>query len=180
MAISESHLKDLFILAVDDEVDTLETIEDILDESRIDRATDYESASRKIRDTNYDLIILDIMGVDGLTLLEEAVEKGIPAVMLTAHALNPDTLKLSLYKGAVSYLPKEELVNLDTFLNELLETLQHGKPPWKLLFHRLGDFFGKHFDSKWRDAEYWEEVLRKENKKYWDEIEAKAKKYQHP
>ncbi len=179
MTTSLSNLKDLHILAVDDEVDTLETIEDILDESRVDRATDYDTASRKIRETAYDLVILDIMGVDGLTLLEEAVEKGIPTVMLTAHALNPETLKLSFHKGAVSYLPKEELIHLDEFLHDLLDTLKQGEPPWKLLFQRLGDFFAAHFGSEWHNESYWEDVLRKENQKYWDEIEEKARKHQH-
>ena len=44
----------------------------------MDRAGDYETASRKIRDHIYDLAILDIMGVNGLQLLEETVAKGIP------------------------------------------------------------------------------------------------------
>ena len=178
MTASTSHLKGLYILAVDDEVDTLETIEDILDESLIDRAMDYTTASQKIQNTDYDLVILDIMGVDGLTLLEETVKRGIPAVMLTAHALNPETLGISLHKGAISYLPKEELANLDEFLNELLDTVKKGKPPWKLLFKRFGDFFATHFGSEWHDEGHWENVLRKENKKYWDEIERKYQKYQ--
>ena len=37
------------ILAVDDEADILETIEDILEEANVDTARDYESASDKIR-----------------------------------------------------------------------------------------------------------------------------------
>ncbi|PIE36543.1 response regulator [candidate division KSB3 bacterium] len=178
MIPSGSHLKDLHILAVDDEVDTLDTIEDILDESRIERAMDYDTASRKIREMNYDLVILDIMGVNGLDLLEKSVERGIPAVMLTAHAFNADTLKESFQKGAVSYLPKEELVNLDEFLEELLGTLDQGRHPWKLLFKRFEHFFKKHFGSEWDDESYWEQVLQQENKKYWDAIEAKARKYQ--
>jgi DNA-binding NtrC family response regulator len=104
-----SILKGKRILAVDDEEDILETIEDILDEVDLDTATDYEGASRKIRENRYDLAILDIMGVNGLKLLEEAVERGIPAVMLTAHAVNPETLMASIRKGAISYLPKETL-----------------------------------------------------------------------
>ena len=91
MAKAESVLKGKHILAVDDEEDILETIEDILDEARLDLARDYESASVKIKATRYDLAILDIMGVDGMKLLEETVGRGIPTVMLTAHAINPDT-----------------------------------------------------------------------------------------
>jgi len=85
-----SHLTALSVLAVDDEKDILDTIEDVLDEAKVDRATDYDSASQKLKDRKYDLAILDIMGVNGLDLLVEAVNKGIPTVMLTAHAMKPE------------------------------------------------------------------------------------------
>ena len=42
MGASKSSLKGKRILAVDDEVDILETIEDILDEATVDRAVDYD------------------------------------------------------------------------------------------------------------------------------------------
>lgn len=163
MTASKSYLKDLHILAVDDEVGILDTIEDILDESQVDRATDYATASQKIKDTHYNLIILDIMGVDGLQLLTEAVNKGIPTVMLTAHALNHETLKESASKGALSYLPKDELVNLDEFLNALFETLEKGESPWKLLFDRLGSYFEKRFKRPvWdkHDEQFWAQAGR--------------------
>jgi len=129
-----SHLTGLSVLAVDDEKDILNTIEDVLDEAKVDRATDYDSASQKLKDRKYDLAILDIMGVNGLDLLVEAVNKGIPTVMLTAHAMNPETLKASITKGAISYLPKEELTRLD----------------------ELG-FFEKTFNEGWdtEDPEFW-------------------------
>ena len=107
MSANESLLKGKHILAVDDEEDILETIADFLDESYIDTARDYESASQKIKKGRYDLAILDIMGVNGLQLLEEAVDRDIPTVMLTAHAVNRETLMESIQKGAISYLPKE-------------------------------------------------------------------------
>ena len=89
------------ILVVDDEKDILETIEDILDEAKIDTATDYDTASFKIKTSRYDLAILDIMGVNGLDLLDEAVAREIPTVMLTAHAVNKETLMASIRKGAI-------------------------------------------------------------------------------
>ena len=91
MSEKKSYLKGKLILAVDDEADVLETIEDLLVDSDVDTARDYESASQKIRGRKYDLAILDIMGVDGLQLLEETVGRQIPTVMLTAHAISPDT-----------------------------------------------------------------------------------------
>ncbi len=51
MGDSKSYIKGKHILAVDDEEDVLETIEDILEGAVLDRAKDYDTASRKIRDT---------------------------------------------------------------------------------------------------------------------------------
>jgi len=162
MSEKESFLKGKHILAVDDEEDILETIVEILDESEVDTARDYPTASAKIKERRYDLAILDIMGVDGLQLLEEAVDREIPAVMLTAHAISPDTLMESIQKGAISYLPKESLADLDDLLNDLLAAFHSGEPPWKLLFEKLGDFFNERFGSDWKekDRDFWSEFSR--------------------
>jgi DNA-binding response OmpR family regulator len=162
MAEAKSRLKGKKILAVDDEEDILETIEDILDDVDLDKAGDYSSASRKIAQNRYDLAILDIMGVDGLKLLEECVSRGIPTVMLTAHAINPETLLESIRKGAISYLPKETLSELDDLLEELLSAHEQGKPVWKLLFDKLGDYFDERFGPDWKDKdkEFWSEFSR--------------------
>ena len=162
MTATESFLKNMHILAVDDEADILETIVEILDESEVDTARDYPTASAKIKEQRYDLVILDIMGVDGLQLLEEAVEREIPAVMLTAHAISPETLMESIQKGAISYLPKESLVDLDELLNALLAAYHRGEPPWKLLFEKLGDYFDKRFGPEWKekDNEFWSNFSR--------------------
>lgn len=147
------------ILAVDDEVDILETIEDILEESKLDTARDYESASEKIKKQRYDLVILDIMGVNGLQLLEESVARGFPTVMLTAHAVNPETLMASIRKGAISYLPKESLSELDDLLNDLMGAYEKGEAPWKLLFSKLGAYFDERFGADWKDSDksFWSE-----------------------
>ena len=161
MTEDKSYLKGKSILVVDDEEDILETIEDILDDSTIHTARTYESASEKIAKHSYDLAILDIMGVNGLQLLDECVTKGIPTVMLTAHAVNPDTLMASIRKGAISYLPKESLADLDDLLNQLLGAYERGEAPWKLLFEKLGDYFDNRFGSDWK----------KDNAGFWDDFE---------
>ena len=147
------------ILAVDDEVDILETIEDILEEVKLDTARDYESASEKIQNHSYDLVILDIMGVNGLQLLEESVARGFPTVMLTAHAVNPEALMASIRKGAISYLPKESLSELDDLLNDLMGAYEKGEAPWKLLFSKLGAYFDERFGADWKDSDktFWSE-----------------------
>jgi len=148
------------ILAVDDEADVLEVIEEILDEATVDKALDFDTAAKRLADTKYDLAILDVMGVDGLTLLDISVEKGIPAVIFTAHAMNVQTFQASIEKGAISFLPKEKMVDLYRFINELIAAVESGKEPWKILFDELAVYFDEKFGPAWKD----------ENKKFWDEF----------
>jgi len=152
MSGDESFLKGKYILAVDDEKDILETITDILDESVIDWAWEYQNASNKIKAVKYDLVILDIMGVNGLQLLEESVERGIPTVMLTAHALNPETLMESIQKGAISYLPKEKLSELDDLLNAILGAFNRNEPTWQLLIENLWNYFNDRWGPGWQES----------------------------
>jgi DNA-binding response OmpR family regulator len=157
----ESYLAGKHILAVDDEPDILESIVDILEGSHVDCAGDYQSASEKLNENAYDLVILDIMGVNGLKLLEEAVARNFPAVMLTAHAMSPETLMTSIRKGAIAYLPKESLGELDDLLTAIFKAHEQGEPPWKLLFERLGKFFDERFGPDWKEK----------NKSFWSEFE---------
>jgi CheY-like chemotaxis protein len=161
MTQTDSFLKGKHILAVDDEWDVIETIQEILEEARVDVAQDYETASEKILQTRYDLAVLDIMGVNGIKLLEECVKRDIPAIMLTANAMNPESLMQSIKKGAISYLSKEHLSELDTLINELMGEQSKGKPAWKLLFEKLGNHFNQRFGKNWKD----------DNKDFWNDFE---------
>ena len=147
MEKGDSILKGKHILVVDDETDILETIKDIIYMANVDEARDYETASKMIKKNRYDLVVLDIMGVNGLVLLEESVNQGFPTIMLTAHAINPETLMESIHKGAISYLPKETLSELDEHLSDLLSAFEKGEPPWKLLFNKLDSYFNERFGS---------------------------------
>src|SRR4030042_4090510 len=90
------------ILAVDDEQDILDIIAEELEEQEVelDTASSYEDAIQKMSSLTYDLVILDVMGVRGFELLEFAISKGMAAIMLTAHALSPESLKKSIELGA--------------------------------------------------------------------------------
>jgi len=160
-----SRLTGLWILAVDDEPDILETIVDVLDGATVDCAKSYEEALAKLDSkaqaggtrARYDLAVLDIMGVDGMALLQQTVGRGIPTVMLTAHALNPQSLKASIVDGALSYLPKEELVNLAEHIDDVIEAIEQNQSPWKRVFSRLGKVFDQTFGSGWEleDPDFW-------------------------
>ena len=97
--MGESVLNNKRLLAVDDEPDVLETLEEQLSDFEglvFDKATDFDMGYQLLRSWTYDLVILDIMGVRGFDLLNAAVHLGFPAVMLTAHALSAETLKKSI------------------------------------------------------------------------------------
>jgi len=158
MSRTKSYLEGMRILAVDDEEDVLDTIEEDLEFSHVDKASDYHMAKEKIGQEKYDLAILDIMGVDGLNLLLETVSKGIPTVMLTAHAMNADTLMTSIQRGAISFLPKEKLAGLEVLLANILEAHHSGKPTtWKILFEELGEHFDEKFGPDWQEkhGDFW-------------------------
>ena len=157
----ESILNNKRLLAVDDEPDVLETLEEQLegfDGLIFDKAMDYDTGYELIRSWTYDLVILDIMGVRGFDLLNASVSLGFPAVMLTAHALSVNALRTSIKMGARAYLPKEKMSEIVSFLEDVL-ILEH-RPGWRRLFERLGSYFNTSFGRDWQKDEktFWEQV----------------------
>ena len=148
---SGSLLQDKMILIVDDEPDVLDTIAEQLDMCRVHKAKDYNKALQLLASYTFDIVILDIMGVRGFELLKHAVSRGFPTVMLTAHALTPDALKKSIKLGAVSFLPKEKMSELESFLEDVV--LGGGKSAWEKLFDKLGSFFNRRFGPDWKQRD---------------------------
>jgi DNA-binding NtrC family response regulator len=148
------------ILIVDDEPDVLDTLEDLLPMCQIQKAGNYAEAKNLLEEAYFDMAILDIMGVDGYKLLELAQEKNVIGVMLTAHALDIQNIKRSYREGAASYLPKEEMQNISTYLNDILEAKEQGKQLWWRWFDRLGAYFSRKFGPNWEqeDKEFWDKL----------------------
>jgi DNA-binding NtrC family response regulator len=144
-------LEEKRILVVDDEPDVLETVTDLLESSQVVTAGSFEDARQKIAEESFDLVLLDIMGVNGFALLEACRAAKLPAAMLTAHALNIESLNLAVRLGALSFLPKEELHRLPELVAEILDGLEQGKTHWKKLFQRLGHFFKERLGILWED-----------------------------
>ena len=159
----QSLLKDKVILVVDDEPDVLETVEEELDMCLVHKATDYDTALQYLLSYTYDIVVLDIMGVNGFELLKTAVSRGFPTVMLTAHALSPESLKKSIKLGAVSFLPKEKISELRSYLEDVV--LGQGRPVWKKLFQNLGDYFNKRFGPDWRERDQFFKEFEEELKR---------------
>ena len=139
------------VLIVDDEQDVLDSIEELLPMCDIDTALDDETAKQLLNSKDYDIAVLDIMGVDGYELLAVANEKNIATVMLTAHALSPDNFAKSMTEGACAYLPKHKLAEIDILLSDVLEegcNKQRALGKW---FDRLKGFYEKKFGPGWLD-----------------------------
>jgi DNA-binding response OmpR family regulator len=141
-------LKGKTILVVDDEEDILETVSEFLDMCNVVSKTNYQDALDYLQANEVDLVLLDIMGVNGFELLEHAVSQEIPAVMMTAHALSVETLKKSIDIGARAYIPKEKMAELIPFLEDVL-TMGH-EETWNRVFKRLKEFFNDTFGADWK------------------------------
>ena len=142
-------------MAVDDEPDVLavlkEEIEANCSDCVFDTATSYDEAVKRLGSENYDLIILDIMGVRGFDLLEIAAKDNLKAVMLTAHSLNPESLKRAYDMGARAYLPKDKLGEIVPFLEDALK--YDFEPGWKRLLEALRDTFIGFWGRDWEKLE---------------------------
>jgi DNA-binding NtrC family response regulator len=148
---SDRLLKNKVILVVDDEPDILDAIAEQLDMCRIYRAKDFEIAMQLLAGFKFDIVILDIMGVRGFELLKKSVSKGFPTVMLTAHALTPEALKESIKLGAVSFLPKEMMAELDTYLVDVITGSK--KMVWKNQLDKLSAYFDRQFGADWKEKD---------------------------
>ncbi|MEA2038637.1 MAG: response regulator [Thermodesulfobacteriota bacterium] len=158
MAKGNKLLKGKRILIVDDEPDVLESLEELLSMCEIVKASRFDEAKELLENVYFDMAILDIMGVDGYKLLKIANNKRVIAVMLTAHALSSDNILKSYNKGAASYVPKDEMLNITTFLSDIFEAKEEGKSFWWRWLDRLDSYFEKEFGADWK----------KKDKPFWD------------
>ena len=151
------------ILIVDDEQDILDTLSALLDICKIDTASSFEEGKRLLETNDYDIAVLDIMGVRGFELLKIANKRGIPALMLTAHALSEENLKKSAENGASYYAPKDEINQIDVFIADVLEAKEQNKSAWVKVIERLGNFYDRKFGGPdWREKEkrFWEKRVK--------------------
>lgn len=163
--MSKSILSGKKILAVDDEPDVLALLEEEIMESfpncLLDKATTYEGGVKFLESKHYDVVILDIMGVNGFDLLDLAVKKNLKVAILTAHALSPEALKKSMEMKARAYLPKEKLGQVVPFLEDMLK--YDYESGWEHLMGKLYGFFNDKFETDWekRTGGSWSEWIGK-------------------
>ena len=146
------------VLIVDDEHDVLATLEEFLPMCEVTTASTFQEAKELLEAGSFDLAILDIMGVDGYELLKIAKENKVLPVMLTAHAMTAEDTVKSYRDGAASYIPKEKMNGITTYLNDILEAQARGDSSWWRWLQRFGTFYEKKFGSGWKDA--YEDILK--------------------
>ena len=159
MSEGSSLLEGKKILIVDDEPDILEVLEELLFMCNVVKASTFKEAKELLESQDFDLAILDIMGVDGYKVLNIANQKNITTVMFTAHALSPDNLAKSIKEGAASYIPKEEIADIADFLTDIMKAQKKGKNTWGPWQERLPtSYFEKKWGAAWQDndKEFWE------------------------
>jgi DNA-binding NtrC family response regulator len=155
--VKDSLLKDKKILIVDDELDVLETLSELLAMCEVVTAQTHEAARNLLETQYFDIAILDIMGVNGYELLEMAHRKKMQVVMLTANALTVEDTVKSFKNGAASYIPKEKMSDIETFLQDILEEEKKGKSFMDRWLMRFDSYYEKKFGSDWKkdDEEFW-------------------------
>ena len=154
----KDRLKGKKVLIVDDESDVLDALAELLPMCSVVKASTYEQGKEQLENHSFDIAILDIMGVDGYELLEHALKKNVIAMMVTAHALSPEHTVTSFRKGAAFFVPKEEMGNIEMFLNDVLEAKEKGQPLRNRWLDRLDSYYTKRFGPKWKepDKDFWE------------------------
>ena len=151
------------ILIVDDERDVLESLIELLGMCKIDTASTFKDAIRLPEGQSYEIVVLDIMGVEGFKLLDTATDKNIPAIMLTAHALSEENLKKSAREGAAYFAPKEKMIDIGIYIADVLIALEKKKSTWSKWFERLGHYYDSRFQgTNWREdeKEFWRKKLK--------------------
>jgi len=150
-------LKDKKVLVVDDEVDVLETLEELLSMCHVVKASSFDEAKKSLENQVFDLAILDIMGVEGYNLLEIAVQKKVIAAMLTAHAFSPQDTVKSFRGGAAYYIPKDKMKDIVMYLTDILDAKEKGERFWWRWLDRFGSYYDRKFGPNWKrgDQEFW-------------------------
>jgi len=149
--MEESILKNKMILAVDDDPDVLTILEEEILEACPDcqfhKVTTYKEAVERMLSFTYDVVLLDIIGVQGLNLAELAVSRNFPIGVFTAHPITPEVLEGFINMKTHAYLPKERIGEIVPFLENMLG--YQYLPEWRLFFDKITEFLGKKIEMDW-------------------------------
>jgi len=127
--VDQDKLAGKSVLLVDDKPDILEALKELLSMCMFKIASSFEPSKHLLKYNNFDIAVLDIMGVDGYNLLEIAIKRNIIAGILTAHALSHKDALLSYRAGASFYIPKDRMPDIEVVLIDVLGSIEQGRHP---------------------------------------------------
>lgn len=148
----KSPLEGKSVLVVDDEPDVLDTVAELLEMCEVTTAGSYDAALKYLLNNTFDLVVLDIMGVNGFELLKTSVLRGFKTVMLTSHAVTPDALKTSIKSGAEAFIPKEYMHDLEKILGNVLEG-RGTQLWWRKNLSKESSYLEKEFGQGWKEKD---------------------------
>ena len=157
MKLAFRHFRGKLVLLVDDEIDILDTLAELLKDYKFHKASSFETAADQLKNTVYDAVVLDIMGVRGFELLKISAERGFPTIMLTSHALNLDAFQKSMHSGAISFVPKQNMSDLGLYINDAITLSKEDARA--NFYRRMGSYFDHRFGADWSTSDpYWSEA----------------------
>jgi len=114
-------MKEIKILLVDDEVEFVTTLAERLRLRGFqpEMATDGEHALNRFRESDFDIVVLDILmpGMSGFEVLKEmkTVNPNIPVILLTGHGATKEGME-GMNMGAFDYLMKP--INIEDLIKK--------------------------------------------------------------
>ena len=137
--MKNSIMKNKSVLAVDSQMDLLQTLEEKIlsacPECRLDMATTFEDGRQLMLLLTYDLVISDIMNAPGCDLIDLAARRNFPVLVLSDNGSSDEALNESNGLRIQATLPKEKLNEIVPTVEEVLK--HEFVPSWKRALERL-------------------------------------------
>jgi len=120
-----STLRSKRILAIDDDPDLLEVLEEEIlaahPDLKVEKAVTFPQAVEKMIWVNYDAVILDITSGYGFELLQLAQSRHLHVGLLTTYPVLPGHPRLPAQMAARAFLSKDKLEDVVSFLDKIME-----------------------------------------------------------
>ena len=140
--MKDSIMKNKSVLAVDSQMDLLQTLEEEIlsacPECRLDMATTFEDGCQLMLLLTYDLVISDIMNAPGCDLIDLAASRNFPVLVLSDNGSSDEALNQSNGMKIRAVLPKENLNEIVPTVEEVLK--YECMPGWKRALEKLWHF----------------------------------------
>jgi len=132
------------ILAVDDDPDLLEVLEEEIlaahPDFKVEKVHKFWQAVEKMTCITYDAVILDVTSSYGFKLLQLAQSRHLRVGLLTTYPILPEHPRLPAQMAARAFLPKERLGDVVPFLDTIMDGNNKDVFLLKRLLQKLVEF----------------------------------------